>query len=103
MADEELKNYKHKIPWVGGEYEGQLKFGVPEGLGKLVMPNSADYEGEWLRGKPHGRGTLHYPGGGIYRGEVRQGKRQGQGVYTTPDGKIYKGLWDNNKLVKTLD
>ncbi|MFU8795116.1 MAG: 2-isopropylmalate synthase, partial [Dethiobacteria bacterium] len=79
MEKENLKNYKHKIPWAGGEYEGQLKYGVPEGFGKLVMPNRAAYEGEWLKGKPNGRGTIYYSGGGIYRGAVKNGKRQGKG------------------------
>ncbi len=98
----ETRLFGKQVP-AGGEYEGQLKYGVPEGSGRLVMSNGAVYEGEWIRGEPHGRGAISYPGGGVYHGEVRKGKRQGKGIYTGPDGKVYKGLWDNNKLVKAVD
>lgn len=103
MAGKDMANYINEIPWVGGQYRGQLKYGVPEGLGKLVMPDGSIYEGEWLKGKPHGKGTIYYTSGGIYKGEIKDSKRNGFGIYTRADGKVYKGLWENNRFIKAAE
>lgn len=92
---------QYKIEWLGGKYLGQLHRGIPEGLGRLILPNGAGYEGEWKAGKPHGNGRAVYAGGARYKGEFQNGKRDGYGVFTSPGGEVRKGLWKTGKLVQT--
>ena len=58
----------------GSVYEGQLRDGVPHGLGKQVYPNGSTYEGGW-----------------------KAGLRDGFGKYVWPDGTIYEGGWKDDK------
>jgi ABC-2 type transport system ATP-binding protein len=94
---------EQKIPWIGGEYKGELLHGVPHGLGRLTLPTGARYEGSWQKGKPHGKGVVYYPGGGIYRGEIKEGRRDGYGKYTGPAGITANGLWEKGKFLKSLE
>lgn len=75
------------ISYLGGTYEGQLKNGLPHGLGVLVYEaeqTSAGlvqlaerkYEGQWLNGQMHGEGVMIYP-----------------------DGTKRTGIWENNHYV----
>lgn len=88
------------ITWAGGYYVGELIGGVPQGRGKLRLPDGTNYEGEWLEGRPHGKGIIYYPSGAFYQGEFRRGTRDGYGKYVPPDGRIYSGLWKNGELVR---
>jgi ABC-2 type transport system ATP-binding protein len=103
MTDQNQDNHKHVISWAGGKYKGQLKYGVPHGQGKLILPDGSRYEGEWLEGKPHGRGTIYYPGGGTYQGEIATGKREGYGRYSLPDGKVVEGYWVKNDFSRPAE
>ncbi|MFO7952460.1 MAG: ATP-binding cassette domain-containing protein [Bacillota bacterium] len=103
MVKHEKTPERQSIPWMGGQYVGQLKDRVPHGQGRLLLPDGASYEGEWKNGKPHGKGTVDYASGGVYKGELDNGRRHGYGSYTKPDGAIIEGLWEKGDFVKTLE
>jgi len=103
MDKNDKSSYHHNIPFVGGDYSGQLENNLPHGWGKLLLPNGTQYDGEWKEGKPHGEGTVYYPSGKIYKGEFYKGKKHGYGKLTQPDGKRIKGTWENDKLIKILE
>jgi ABC-type glutathione transport system ATPase component len=85
---------------MGGEYTGHLQNGIPNGHGRLLLPNGTGYDGEWRNGKPHGRGTITYKSGASYEGNLVNGKQHGSGVYIRKDGSKASGIWENGKLVK---
>ena len=53
----------------GLKYKGQVKNGIPNGLGKLVWPNGDYYKGEFRNGKRHGKGKRINKDGSNYNGE----------------------------------
>lgn len=103
MVDNKNAGGIHQVPWMGGTYEGQLRYGVPEGKGKLTLPDGAGHEGEWIEGRPHGQGTTLYPSGAAYQGEFVKGKPEGFGRYRSPDGKVVAGYWKENKLLRAAE
>jgi len=40
----------------GGQYQGELKGDVPQGVGKCKWADGTVYQGEWRTGKMHGKG-----------------------------------------------
>ena len=56
-------------------YNGDVKDGVPNGLGLMISPNGDKYEGEWMDGLKNGQGTFTFPDGKKYVGEWRDGER----------------------------
>ena len=89
-----------EIVWKGfGEnkthpvYNGDVKNGVPNGLGLIIFPNGHKYEGEWRDGLKNAQGTLTFPDGTKYVGGHKDDKRNGQGTYTWSDGNKYVGEW----------
>ena len=75
-------------------YKGDVKDGVPNGLGLMIFPNGDKYEGEWMDGKQNGQGTKNYPDGRImYVGYWKDGNYYGQGTKTLADGEKYVGEW----------
>ena len=103
MADYEKTPEIQAMPWMGGQYSGQLKNAVPCGHGRFHLPDGTRYDGEWKEGKPHGRGTIIHASGAAYKGDFANGRRHGYGIYTFPDGRVIKGLWENGKLIKSLE
>jgi len=106
------------------KYQGQVKDGIPNGLGYLFFPNGWKYVGSWKDGKENGKGTLTSPNGEKYEGEWKDGlpngkgvftfgkgkwegdkyigehkdgKKHGQGIYTFTDGRKYEGEWKDGK------
>ena len=87
-----------EIAWKGfGEkkthpvYKGDVKNGVPNGLGLTIFPNGHKYEGEWRDGLKNGQGRLIYDDGEKYEGEHKSGEFHGQGTYTWTNGQKYEG------------
>lgn len=103
MADYENTPEIQAMPWMGGQYSGQLQNAVPYGHGRFHLPDGTRYDGEWKEGKPHGRGTIIHASGASYKGDFANGRRHGYGIYTFPDGRVIKGLWENGKLIKSLE
>ena len=50
-------------------------------LGSAKTKDGGDYNGEMVAGKPNGKGRTIYKNGNSYEGEYVKGKRQGYGVY----------------------
>jgi len=103
VADFETTPEIQAMPWMGGQYSGQLKNAVPYGHGRFHLPDGTRYDGEWKEGKLHGRGTIIHASGASYKGDFADGRRHGYGIYTFPDGRVIKGLWENGKLIKSLE
>lgn len=77
-----------------GDYEGEIRDGVPRGTGTFKLHNGAIYTGE-VRGGPSGVGIITYPDGSRYSGHVSGGGRpDGRGTKVTPKGDIFDGNWD---------
>jgi hypothetical protein len=97
------ENKEQTVDWVGGKYTGQLQNSVPNGQGRLLLPNGSGYEGKWLNGKPHGRGKITYISGASYEGDLVNGKQHGYGVYIRQDGSKDQGFWENGRLTRPLE
>ncbi len=97
------KGEKQTIPWMKGTYSGQLRQGIPSGIGRLQLPDGAGYAGEWLNGKPHGEGTIYYASGASYQGEFWNGRQHGYGTYTNPGGSMTRGFWEEGRFVRAKD
>ena len=91
------------INWMGGSYSGQQSDNVPQGQGKLILPDKTRYEGDWLNGKPQGQGTIVYSSGSFYTGEFRDGKLHGYGIYTRADGSLFQGYWENGRFAGPVE
>lgn len=100
MTEFELRQAKEAMPWMGGEYTGEVSSGKPHGSGRIKLPDGTWYEGEWLDGKPHGRGKIIYASGAGYKGGFYGGKRHGYGIYAKPDGQLVKGLWEKGQFIE---
>ena len=104
----------------GVNYKGELKDGIPNGLGFLSLPDGGKYVGEFKEGIINGQGTVTLSDGRKYSGEFKDGKKHGQGIYTYPTGEKYVGefnegknmvkehglsrmeesLWENTRMIK---
>ena len=59
----EMKNIQWKFSGSGGKYEGELKGGVPHGLGKWKLDyGNRTVEGEWEDGLLNGRVVQNWYG-----------------------------------------
>ena len=89
--DRNSPNYGRQTFPNGGEYEGEMADGVPNGYGEYKFPNGDMYVGDWVNGRPHGWGIITYLDGGKYEGDMFEGRRHGRGITTFPDGIKYEG------------
>ena len=78
-----------------GKYEGEIKFGLPNGEGLFTTTDGKKYIGEWKDGRPNGKGTETFPDGRKYVGEWKDDKKNGQGTETYPNGERYVGEFKN--------
>ena len=65
------ENYREKGQY--GKYEGDIKNGKPDGLGKYISPKGSMFEGEYRDGKRNGQGKYINYDGIIWVGEFREG------------------------------
>ena len=87
-----LENYQ------GGRYEGETRYGLPNGHGIFYGPDGIRYEGEFKNGKFHGQGTLYFADGTRFEGEFKNNFPNGQGTAYWADGeRNYEGEWKNGK------
>ena len=56
-------------------------------LGTTTTKDGGNYNGEMQAGKPQGKGRTVYKNGNVYEGEYDKGKRQGFGTYVFSDGE----------------
>ena len=77
----------------GGEYNGEMAQGKPNGKGKTVWKNGNWYEGDYVKGKRQGQGTYVFSDGERYEGQWVEDHQHGQGTYWFLNNNRYEGLW----------
>ena len=80
-----------------GIYEGEMKGGNFNGIGKFIFNDKRKYEGEFINNKMEGYGILYLPGDKIFVGHFKDDLQNGFGVFYT-NKKIYIGFWQNSLL-----
>ena len=80
-----------------GIYEGEMKGGNFNGIGKFVFNDKRRYEGEFKNNKMDGYGILYLPENKIFVGHFKDDLQDGFGVYYT-NKRIYVGFWQNMLL-----
>jgi hypothetical protein len=72
----------------GGEYEGELANGIPNGQGRSVSLDGTEYVGEWIAGRFDGFGTLTAPDGRVAEGYFKDGVPHGDIMFTDAAGTV---------------
>ena len=80
-----------------GEYEGEIKEGLPHGKGSYKYKNGDEYVGEFKNGYFDGNGEHTTKKGEKYSGQFKKGKREGNGICKRLNGEEYCGYWKDNK------
>lgn len=81
-----------------GAYEGDWKYGFPNGKGKLTDPGGNTWEGQFVQGFPWGKQILISPESFVYEGPLYYGRRYGKGKIVYKNGEIYDGDWVNDTM-----
>ena len=58
-------------------YEGQRRYGIAQGFGRMIKHDGEYYIGQW-----------------------QQSKRHGLGKQILPDGTINEGIWENDVFIE---
>ncbi|HFC00843.1 MAG TPA: hypothetical protein ENJ53_08585 [Phaeodactylibacter sp.] len=82
----------------GDEYLGDFKNGVIEGKGAILLANGDSYHGDWANGEADGEGTYKKNDGSSFKGSFSKGKRHGSGEVIWKTGDTLNGVWNNDKL-----
>ncbi len=84
---------------ISGQYEGDCRKGMADGMGKATGTDS--YEGEFNKGLPDGEGKYTWSNGDVFIGTFRKGRKEGDGklIYNQPkDGdSVLTGFWKNDE------
>ena len=83
---------------ISSKYEGEVRYGFPNGQGTLIHPDGSKYVGKFRKGKKHGQGIYTYPNGAKYLGEYKDGLRNGQGKWNFSDGKKFVGEFKDGQI-----
>ncbi len=75
----------------GTVYEGEFRFGEPEGYGTMTWADGSSYEGEFREGVRHGKGIQKNDDESVYKGDFVDGFMHGQGAYHFACGHEYVG------------
>ena len=88
-------------PNLVGTYAGDCKSGKASGIGKAV--GKYTYEGEFKYGLPEGKGKLTDDHGNYYKGSFKKGKREGEGTgfFKNIHGEdsVLNGFWKEDAFV----
>lgn len=89
--------------WTSGStYDGYWLNNMRHGKGVFIWADGIKYEGDYLNDQRHGFG-IYIAKAGKYEGQWRQDMRHGEGKLYEPNGKLkLQGVWENDKLVKTI-
>ena len=89
-------------------YKGEIRNGLPNGKGTLILPDGKRHVGEFKDGKTHGQGTYTYSSGDKYVGEMENGVPNGQSnPFSFSSGtkqwtqQLGTSTWDEGKDVTT--
>ena len=83
-ADVQLKTVNYSN---GDVYIGQVKDGLPHGVGTYTMTDGTYYHGDFVDGHFDGKGIYVWPSGNSYTGDFVRDMFQGKGVYTWASGR----------------
>ncbi len=72
-------------------YEGDVKFGVPDGEGVVITKDGTTYTGDFKMGKANGKGIVKYSNGLTYAGDFVSGAGHGKGIFNYIEGATYEG------------
>ncbi len=97
QSNERTEN--HRIEYNNSDYyHGQMKNGLRDGFGKLVMKSRGFvYEGEWAEDKQHGLCRYQYSNGDKFEGQIKNGHTSDFGRACLSDGTKYMGELENGK------
>jgi hypothetical protein len=85
--------------YTSGEiYAGEMRSGVPEGIGEIWYPDGARYTGEVRNMCLNGIGAHVAPDGRKYIGGFRNDRFHGEGTLTLSDGSCHSGNWREGLL-----
>jgi hypothetical protein len=112
-----------RVNYPGGEcYKGDVRNGMPHGVGTRTMVSGRQYHGQFMHGCRHGTGRMvlatgenmqaSFMGGGKLCGEVSialnddgeiaghfdAGKLQGKGLYKASNGVVWRGQFADSTL-----
>lgn len=87
------------IKFDGGYYEGETRFGVPDGEGSAYYDNGNYYHGQWSNGKYYGKGKYVNSDGPWYEGEFFYNDMHGKGTYYCANGNRYEGIFKDDHIV----
>ena len=96
-SNESKKRVIKKYIFEDGEYEGEIREGLPHGEGKFKYKNGDQYSGEFKNGLFDGKGDHISKKGEKYSGQFKKGKRDGEGTCIFINGENYSGYWKDNK------
>lgn len=81
--------------------EGEIKWGKPDGTGRMTYAVGEYKDGTWADGAfVGGQVKLLYADGSVYEGEWVDGTYNGNGKRTLADTSVFEGEWKNGKFVK---
>lgn len=86
------------IQRIDGKFDG---FEFPP-AGRVFYSNGAIYGGEIKNGLPHGIGLMFYKDGAVYRGRFDCGKCSGPGALNMTNGSIFVGGFNNDTIKKGI-
>lgn len=78
-------------------YDGNIKNGKAEGVGKGLFDNGVTYEGAWRNNLPDGEGVQKWPDGRKYEGHFSSGLKSGTGTFIWNNHEKYVGEWLNDQ------
>ncbi|KAI3982976.1 hypothetical protein MKX01_010459 [Papaver californicum] len=83
-----------EMQYRGGIYKGRSQGGLPEGKGRLTLPDGGIYDGMWRYGKRSGLGAFYYSNGDVYQGTWRDDLMHGRGwFYFCTGDRWFVNFW----------
>ena len=82
----------------GRKYKGDVKDGVPHGMGSELWPDGSIYEGVYVNGHRKGQGKLVWADGNSYDGVFDKDELCGYGTFVWKNGDKYEGMFKHSKM-----
>uniref|UniRef100_A0A0A0KMW0 Protein ACCUMULATION AND REPLICATION OF CHLOROPLASTS 3 n=1 Tax=Cucumis sativus TaxID=3659 RepID=A0A0A0KMW0_CUCSA len=83
-----------ELQYRGGVYRGRCQGGLPEGKGRLVLPDGSIYDGMWRYGMRSGQGTVYFNNGDMFQGSWRDDVMHGKGWFYFHTGdRWFANFW----------
>ena len=83
----------------GRKFRGQFQHGLRHGAGRMVLASGENLQGHFLgHGNLAGEGTIALQGGGEMTGTFLRGKLYGEGLYRASNGVLLKGRFVDSVL-----